>query len=62
MFRTMNFQKHGFDGAVISHLRPPFWECHQSLAVWQMHRVTEVPVEEQRGELDNHNAHNASTF
>lgn len=61
-FRTASFQKHGFDGAVISHLRQPFWECRQSLAVWQMYRVAEVPVEAQYGELDNHNAHNTSTF
>lgn len=61
-FRTTAFQKHGFDGAVISHLRQPFWERHQSLAVWQMYRVAEVPVEAQCRELDNHNAHNTSTF
>lgn len=61
-FGTMTFQKHGFDGAVISHLRQPFWEFHQSLAVWQMYRAAEVPVEAQYGDLDNHNIHNTSTF
>lgn len=60
--RTTAFQKRGFDGAVISHLRQPFWECHQSLPVWQTYRVAEVPVEVQCREPDNHNAHNASTF
>lgn len=56
------FQKHGFDGAVISHLKQPFWECHQSVVVRQMYRVIEVPVEVQYGELDNHKFYSTSSF